>query len=87
MKPAAAKVSGNQGRMVGRRLAVGFRQIVPGVFPTGVVTDRQQPIADYAPAQVEKVGKPRIFISIVTNANSPAITAMAPLLSLPTTVV
>jgi hypothetical protein len=23
-----------------RRLAVGFLQIVPGVFPTGVVTDR-----------------------------------------------
>ena len=37
---AAAKVGGNQGRMVGRRLAVGFLQIVPGVFPTGVVTDR-----------------------------------------------
>ena len=40
MKPAAAKVGGNQGRMVGRRRAVGFLQIVPGVFPTGVVTDR-----------------------------------------------
>ncbi|MDQ0290369.1 hypothetical protein [Oligosphaera ethanolica] len=26
--------------MAGRRLAVGFLQIVPGVFPTGVVTDR-----------------------------------------------
>ncbi|MDQ0291691.1 hypothetical protein [Oligosphaera ethanolica] len=26
--------------MTGRRLAVGFLQIVPGVFPTGVVTDR-----------------------------------------------
>ena len=26
--------------MVGRRRAVGFLQIVPGVFPTGVVTDR-----------------------------------------------
>jgi len=26
--------------MVGRRRAVGFMQIVPGVFPTGVVTDR-----------------------------------------------
>jgi hypothetical protein len=35
-----ARVGGNQGRMVGRRLAVGFLQIVPGVFPTGVVTDR-----------------------------------------------
>ncbi|MDQ0290633.1 hypothetical protein [Oligosphaera ethanolica] len=42
MKPATAKVSGNQGRMVGRRLAVGFLHIVPGVFPTGVVTDRLQ---------------------------------------------
>ena len=40
MKPAAAKVSGNQGRMAGRRLAVGFREIVPGVFPNEVVTDR-----------------------------------------------
>ena len=40
MKPAAAKVGGNQGRMAGRRRAVGFLQIVPGVFPTGVVTDR-----------------------------------------------
>ena len=40
MKPAAAKVSGNQGRMAGRRLAVGFRQIVLGEFPAGVVTDR-----------------------------------------------
>ena len=40
MKPAAAKVGGNQGRMAGRRLAVGFRQIVPGEFPAGVVTDR-----------------------------------------------
>jgi len=26
--------------MAGRRRAVGFLQIVPGVFPTGVVTDR-----------------------------------------------
>ena len=26
--------------MAGRRLAVGFRQIVPGVFPNEVVTDR-----------------------------------------------
>ena len=40
MKPAAAKVSGNQGRMAGRRLAVGFLQIVPGEFPAGVVTDQ-----------------------------------------------
>jgi len=28
--------------MAGRRLAVGFLQIVPGVFPTGVVTDQLQ---------------------------------------------
>ena len=35
MKPAAAKVGGNQGQMVGQRLAVGFLQIVLGVFPTG----------------------------------------------------
>jgi len=34
------KVGGNQGRMAGRRLPVGFLQIVPGVFPTGVYTDR-----------------------------------------------
>ena len=40
MKPAAAKVDGNHGPIAGRRLAVGFLQIVPGVFPTGVVTDR-----------------------------------------------
>ena len=40
MKHAAAKVGGNQDRMAGRRRAVGFLQIVPGVFPTGVVTDR-----------------------------------------------
>ena len=40
MKPAAAKVGGNHGPIAGRRLAVGFLQIVPGVFPTGVVTDR-----------------------------------------------
>ena len=33
MKPAAAKVGGNQGRMVGRRLAVGFLLIVPRCFP------------------------------------------------------
>ncbi|MDQ0290070.1 hypothetical protein [Oligosphaera ethanolica] len=26
--------------MAGRRMAVGFLQIVPGVFPTGVVTDQ-----------------------------------------------
>ena len=26
--------------MAGRRLAVGFLQVVPGVFPAGVVTDR-----------------------------------------------
>ena len=44
IKPAAAKVGGNQGRMAGRRLAVGFLQIVPGVFPTGVVTDRLRKI-------------------------------------------
>jgi len=37
---AAAKVGGNQGRMSGRRLAVGFLQIVPGIFPAGVVADR-----------------------------------------------
>ena len=37
---AAAKIGENQGRMAGRRRAVGFLQIVPGVFPTGVVTDR-----------------------------------------------
>ena len=30
--------------MAGRRLAVGFRQLVPGVFPTGVVTDRLRSI-------------------------------------------
>jgi len=40
MKPAAAKVGGNQSRMAGRRLAVGFLQLVPGVFPAGAVTDR-----------------------------------------------
>ena len=40
MKHAAAKVGGNQGRMVGRRRAVGFLQIVPSVFPTGMVNDR-----------------------------------------------
>jgi len=40
MKPAAVKVGGNQGRMVERRLAVGFQQIVPGVFRTGGGTDR-----------------------------------------------
>ena len=28
--------------MAGQRLAVGFLQIVPGVFSTGVVTDRLQ---------------------------------------------
>ncbi|MDQ0291681.1 hypothetical protein J3R75_003788 [Oligosphaera ethanolica] len=39
---AAAKVGGNQGRMVGRRRAVSFRQIVPGVFHTGAVTDQSQ---------------------------------------------
>ncbi|HQL09364.1 MAG TPA: hypothetical protein PLE35_07165, partial [Lentisphaeria bacterium] len=36
---AAAKVGGNQGRMAGRR-AVGFLQIVSGVFPAGVMADR-----------------------------------------------
>ena len=40
MKHAAAKDGGNQGRMAGRRRAVGFLHIVPGVFPTGVYTDR-----------------------------------------------
>ncbi|MDD4537717.1 MAG: hypothetical protein PHT80_01785 [Lentisphaeria bacterium] len=40
MKPAAAKVGGNQGRVAGRQRAVGFLQIVTGVFPTGKVTDR-----------------------------------------------
>jgi len=29
MKPAAAQVGGNQGRMAGRRRAVGFLQLVP----------------------------------------------------------
>ena len=38
-EPAAAKVGGNHGPMAGRRLAVVFLQIVPGVFPTGVVAD------------------------------------------------
>jgi len=38
MKPAAAKVGGNQGPMAGRRLAVCFRHIIPGVFPNEVVT-------------------------------------------------
>ena len=35
--------------MAGRRLAVGFLQIVPGVFPSGVVTDQLLPTAEIPP--------------------------------------
>ena len=34
------KGRGNKGRMAGRRLAVGYLQIAPGVFPVGAVTER-----------------------------------------------
>ena len=37
----------------GRRRAVGFRQIVPGVFPTGVVTPMKPAAAKVAEFKVE----------------------------------
>ena len=57
MKPAAAKVSGNQGRLAGRRLAVGFLQIVPGVFPTGVVTPMKHAAAQVGGNQGRMAGR------------------------------
>ena len=45
MKPAAVKVGDNQGRMAGRQLAVGFLQLVPGVFPTGALTPMKPVVA------------------------------------------
>ena len=67
MKPAAAKVGGNQGRMAGRRLAVGFLQIVPGEFPAGVVTPMKPAAAKDGGNQGRMAGRRRAvgFLQIV----------------------
>jgi len=48
--------------MAGRRLAVGFLQIVPGVFSTGVVTDRLPPagVGRASTPAIAAAGQPRI---------------------------
>jgi hypothetical protein len=53
--------------MAGRRLAVGFLQIVPGVFPTGVVTPMKHAAAKVGGNQGRMAGRRRAvgFLQIV----------------------
>ena len=53
--------------MAGRRLAVGFLQIVPGVFPTGVVTPMKHAAAKVGGNQDRMAGRRRAvgFLQIV----------------------
>ena len=67
MKPAAAKFGENQGRMVGPWLAVGFLQILPGVFPNEVVTPMKPAAATVGGNQGRMAGRRRAvgFLQIV----------------------
>ena len=83
MKPAAAKIGENQGRMAGRRLAVGFLQIVPGVFPTGVVTPMKHAAAKVGGNQGRMAGRRRAvgFLQLVPGVfPTRVVTPMKPML-------
>ncbi len=69
MKPAAVKVGGNQDRMAGQRLAVGFLQSFPGVFPTGVATDRLR-FSAFMGTRCQQISLDAIEYAIATNPSS-----------------